>query len=137
MIVGYENLVMLSGRTRKKVLHAPRIILEEEAYREDFYDRAKLFFNNKEAIVKMYSESSRLLGNDLCDGPIIEQDLESIAQDTGKEWPDDSVAKQRAKKHLPYVKEFNKIVKEYAASLLKYLDPAYFSLGNNAFKNQT
>lgn len=108
-----ETWELLSKGIDEPVAHIPGIILEEFHYRLEYYDRAKLLFNNKEAIAKTYSRSPDLLKKDLHDGPKIEERLESISQ----RWPDTSKTKQFAKKHLPYVREFNKILQEYAASL--------------------
>jgi len=113
----HDAWAMLSGNITKKILHVPRVLQDEFEYRKQFRDRAKLLFNNKEAIAEMYTKSPGLLERDLKHAQIIEQDLESIAQNTVKKWSDRSVAKQNAKIDLPYVKKYNKMLQEYAASL--------------------
>lgn len=94
-------------------LHIPGLIPEEFVYLFRFCQTAEFFSKNKRYISERYVATPELLKKDLHDGQEFEKRLEFFIQ----KGDDSPKTKEFAEEYLPYIKKFNKIVKEYAPSL--------------------
>jgi hypothetical protein len=123
-----QTVEELSDDITNQILDLSDLLLDEIIHTFMYANTAKTYSiiyqlseeNLKEALQRRYNDNSDLLELDLSYYPLIITRLEKFSNEA----QEDSIMKKFAKDHLPYAKEFYKMISKYSKSKKEQTQPA-------------